>query len=55
MKIKIEFTLDVDPEAWSSNYGVKGAAEIREDVRAYVQNDVTEFFRSNGYLKVKAE
>lgn len=51
MKVKIEFTLDVDPKAWSSNYGVTGAAEIREDIRRYVEGDVTEFFRSNGYLK----
>jgi hypothetical protein len=54
VKVKIEFTLDVNPDAWSSNYGVTGAAKIREDVRRYVESDVTDFFRSHGFLKEDA-
>jgi len=39
MKIKIEFTVDVDPEAWELNYGT-GRNEIRNDVKGYVENIV---------------
>lgn len=35
-------TLDVDPEAWTATYGVEGAAAIREDVKAYAANQVTD-------------
>lgn len=34
MKVRISFTLDVDPEAWANEYGV-AAAEIRQDVQTY--------------------
>ena len=39
MKIKIEFTVDVDPEAWELNYGTS-RNEIRNDVKGYVENIV---------------
>ena len=39
MKIKIEFTVNVDPDAWELNYGT-GRNEIRDDVKGYVQNIV---------------
>lgn len=55
MKVEIRFTLDVDPEAWTANHGVTGAAEIRKDVRKYVQTDVTDFFRTNGLLVTEDE
>lgn len=38
MKVRLEFTVDVDPEAWTLAFGVKGSSEIREDVRAYMRN-----------------
>ena len=40
MRVKIEFTVEVDAEAWTATYGVQGAAEIREDVRLYVKGQV---------------
>lgn len=43
--------LDIDTEAWTLNYGVDGKVEIREDVKAYVNNLVTEHFRDLGLLK----
>lgn len=51
MKIKVELTVDIDPEAWTLNYGVEGAKEIREDVRAYVEGAVVEQLRAVGVLK----
>ena len=39
MENKIEFTVDVDPEAWELNYGT-GRNEIRNDVKGYVENIV---------------
>jgi len=50
MRVKIEVTLDIDPEAWTLAYGVSGAQEIREDVRAYALNGVVEHFREQGLL-----
>lgn len=40
MKIKVSMTVDIDPEAWTSNYGVEGAAAIRADVREYCEEAV---------------
>lgn len=54
MKIKIEVTLDIDPEIWTLSYGVAGAKEIREDVRAYAVNGITEHFRDLGVLTEEA-
>ncbi|NKS33137.1 hypothetical protein GS534_24225 [Rhodococcus hoagii] len=45
MKVKIEVTVDIDPEAWTMNYGVEGAAAIREDVREYCRNTLIEQLR----------
>lgn len=49
MKVRINFTIDVDPEAWSLNYGVPREA-MREDAQAYVENLVTEHMRDLGLL-----
>ncbi len=41
MKVRVSFTLDVDPEAWANEYGVGllatgvSEAEIRKDVQTY--------------------
>ncbi len=39
MKIKIDFTVDVDPDAWELNYGTP-RSEIRDNVKDYVLNIV---------------
>jgi hypothetical protein len=49
MKVKIEFTLDIDVDAWMTDYGLT-ADEVRDDVRAYAKQTVTEHFRDQGYL-----
>ncbi len=40
MKIRIEFTVDVDPKAWIENYGVADD-EVRDDVKGYCQDHIT--------------
>jgi hypothetical protein len=37
MKIRLSYTVDIDPELWERAYGV-GKDEIREDVRSYMRN-----------------
>ena len=37
MKIKIEFTVHVDQDAWMENYGVL-PFQVRDDVKSYVIN-----------------
>lgn len=37
LKVRVTFTVDIDAEAWTANYGAEGAAAIREDVRVYVE------------------
>lgn len=36
MRVNITVTVDIDPESWTTNYGVEGAAAIRADVKEYV-------------------
>jgi len=50
MRVKIEVTVDIDPEVWALAYGVSGAKEIREDVRAYARNAILDGFRDQGLL-----
>lgn len=50
MKVKVSFTLDIDPDAWTANYGVEGAKEIRADVQVYVENGVRDQLRDLGLL-----
>lgn len=42
MKVRINITVEVDAEAWTLNYGVEGAAAIREDVVTYVRATLPE-------------
>lgn len=37
MKVKISFTIEIDPADWTLNYGIVGQAEIREDVKTYAE------------------
>jgi hypothetical protein len=37
MKVRVSFTVEIDPAAWTSNYGVEGAAAIRDDVKVYCE------------------
>lgn len=56
MKVKIEFTLDVDVEAWDANYFTGTVpADVREDVRTYVFHGVMEQLRELGVLAERAQ
>lgn len=38
VKVRISFTVDIDPQAWATEYATgAGAGEVREDVRRYVE------------------
>ena len=50
MKVKVSFTVDIDPEAWALNYGIKNA-EIREDVKRFAEDAVLDQFQACGLLR----
>lgn len=49
MKVRISFTLDIDPEMWALSYGT-GPKEIRQDVKNYAYHIVQQQFDSTGLL-----
>lgn len=51
MKVKVSFTVDIDPEVWTLNYGVEGAAEIRADVKVYAEDAARNQLTEVGALK----
>ncbi|MFJ5103230.1 hypothetical protein [Streptomyces sp. NPDC088554] len=40
MKVRMTFTVDVDPEQWCEQFGVATHAEVRDDVRSYYLNQL---------------
>lgn len=50
MRVTVSFTVEIDTEEWTRNYGVVGSRAIRNDVRAYAENMVREQFREVGVL-----
>lgn len=53
MKIHVEFTVDIEPDAWTLNYGISGAREIREDVKGYVEEAALNQLALVGVLREK--
>lgn len=51
MKIKCTVTLDIDPDAYTDEYGVEGAAAIRTDLQRHIQDSITAHFESIGVLR----
>lgn len=49
MKVRFEITLDIDADAWASEYGLS-RDEVREDVRAYLTSGVTDWLGQQGLL-----
>ena len=39
MKIRISFTVDIDPEVWALEYGLD-RSEVRADVQTYIAESV---------------
>lgn len=55
IRVVVSVTLDVDAENWSLAYGLDEADSkaIRDDVKEYVRQSTTEWFRERGYLDRK--
>lgn len=54
MKVKIEFTLDIDEVAWAIEYGfavTDPISEIRADVKSYVESEVRMDLADKGVLR----
>lgn len=51
MKIRVAFTVEINPEAWQLNYGNMEPAEIRRDVQTYVEDSVVSGLRDMGLWK----
>lgn len=49
MKVRVTFTVDIDPDAWEAEYGVP-RAELREDVNSHIEGSVLAHFDSLGLL-----
>lgn len=50
MKVKIEFTVDIDQENWVLNYGCE-PHQVRDDVKSYCQYGVVGQLENVGVLK----
>jgi hypothetical protein len=51
MKVKITFTVDIDPEVWDLNYGTGTSAKaIREDVQNSAEDAIQSHFEQIGVL-----
>lgn len=48
-RVSISVTVEVDVDGWEQDYGVTGAQDIRQDVKAYVDSVIRE---CNPNLKV---
>ncbi len=40
MRIRIPLSVEVDPSAWTAEYGDQGARDIRESVKSYIQTAI---------------
>lgn len=47
MKVRIAFTVDIDPIAWAENYGVS-SSDVRPDVQNYAEQVVLQQFEESG-------
>jgi hypothetical protein len=47
MKVRISFTVDIDPDAWLLEYGDSGIG-VRADVQTYVAQSVLADFADRG-------
>lgn len=48
MRVRVDFTVDIDPDAWRVEYG---AEDVRSDVRTYIENAVRTHLEVMGVLK----
>ena len=50
MKVKISFTVDINEEAWATEYGID-LADVRKDVQSYVGSEAWAGLRDRGLCK----
>jgi len=52
IKVRVTMAVEIDPEAWGIEYGMEGAsaAEIRADVKRYIEDAATQQLQSIGVL-----
>ena len=48
MKIKVAATIEIDPHDWTRNFGPETAAEIRQDMRSYVETAIRDQLAASG-------
>lgn len=48
MKVRIEFTLDINPDDWTREFGVEGTAQVRADVQERARHIVIQQFNIDG-------
>ena len=49
MKVKIEFTVNVNPDKWADEYGTE-RKEVREDVKSYFSNCIPDYLVEDGTI-----
>ena len=54
MKIKVSFTIDIDPESWAENYGIS-RHNVREDVQRFYMQYAKEHARFTGNGEAERE
>lgn len=50
IKVRIPVTVEIDMDAWCTDYGTETAAEVREDVKSHVTNTIQQHLDSLGVL-----
>lgn len=41
MKVKLNFTVEIDPQLWAEEYDIE-LSEVRDDVRLYIEGSTRE-------------
>ena len=52
LKVSIPISVEIDVDAWRTEYGLETVAEVREDVKRHVANAVTWHLAGLGLLAV---
>lgn len=50
IKVRIPVTVEIDMDAWCTDYATETAAEVREDVKRHIAESVHQHFDSLGVL-----
>ena len=52
MRVRLTLALDIDPEAWTTAYGVEGQLGIGQDVKDHLANLLDAMLREQGLGEV---